>query len=175
MTEKTAREPNYYGDIDKYGKFGEDLFISKHKDFMDIDDVRDNISYQRRDVDFIVQRKGSNDRWYCVEVKVDTRALDTGNLAYEVISHGCNGWSVITQADYVFMVLAKEDGDSLQPVKSLWIDMHKWKEYCSNRNTPKKMNIIQSESIVDLLCKIKDLQAWGVVVNTLDISKQKIV
>ena len=95
-----------------------------------------------RDVDFIVRRINSDDRWYCVEVKVDTRALDTGNLAYEVISHGCNGWSVITQADDVFIVLAKEIGVYLNPIKALWVDMNKWKEYCSNRNTPKKMNII---------------------------------
>lgn len=170
MTEKTSREPNYFGDIDKYGKFGEDLFLSMYKDQLEIDDVRSNISYQRRDVDFIVRRINSDDRWYCVEVKADTRALDTGNLAYEVISHGCNGWSVITQADYVFMVLAKDDG-YLQPIKALWIDMNKWKEYCSNRNTPKRMNIIQSESIVDLLCKIDDLKKYGVITKTLDLTK----
>jgi hypothetical protein len=172
MTIKTSRDPDYFGDIEKYGKFGEDLFLDMYEDKLEIDDVRDNISYQRRDVDFIVKKKGIEGRWYCIEVKVDTRTLDTGNLAYEVISHDANGWSVITQADFVFMVLA-EDTEKLKPVKSLLIDMNKWKEYCSNRLTPKRLNVIQSEGIVDLLCKITDLKKYGVIVKTLDMGLWK--
>lgn len=167
MTIKTSRDPDYFGDIEKYGKFGENLFLRMYNGKLEIDDVRNNISYQRRDIDFIVRKINSDDRWYCVEVKVDTRALDTGNLAYEIVSHGALGWSSVTKADYLFIVLAKES-DALTSEKCLWIDMEKWNEYCANRKTPKKLNIIQSENIVDLLCKISDLERYGVVVKTLD-------
>ena len=167
MTIKTSRDPDYFKDIDKYGKFGENLFLDMYKGKLEIDDVRDNISYQRRDVDFIVKKAGIDDRWYCVEVKVDTRALDTGNLAYEIVSHGGLGWSAITKADYLFVVLATED-DALTAKQCLWIDMNRWNEYCANRKTPKRLNIIQSENIVDLLCKIRDLKRSGVIVKTID-------
>ena len=170
MTEKTSRDPDYFGDIDKYGKFGEDLFLSMYKDKLEIEDVRKDKAFQKMDVDFICKRKNSDDiRYFRVDVKVDTRALDTGNLAYEVVSHGSCGWSVVTGAEYLFFVLAKDN--PLKAVRCLWIDRYKWDAYCSNRNTAKKMNIIQSESIVDLLCKIDDLKNAGVITNVLDLDK----
>lgn len=156
MTDKTQRPPNYYSDIDKYGKFGEDVFLSKYKN-LKITDVRNDKRYQQNDIDFIITK----DKNYYVEVKTDTVAQKTGNLAFEVISHGACGWSVVTKADFVYMVLADDD---LNYISSFWIDMKKWKEYCSNRKTPKKLNVITSENIVDLLCKIKDLKEYKVIV-----------
>lgn len=156
MTEYTARRPNYYSDIETYGKFGEELFLKEYG-YLHIEDVRNINNWQRMDVDFIVSKK------WLVEVKVDTVALSTNNLAFEVISHGSLGWSFLTRAHYVYMVLAKDD--PLRAIKSFVIDMNAWKEYCADRNIMKKINKIDSESIVDLLCPIPDLKKHNVIIK----------
>lgn len=156
MTEQTARKPDYYSDIATYGKFGEELFLKEYSDLY-IEDVRKVEQWQRVDVDFIV-----NGKWL-VEVKVDTVALSSNNLAFEVISHGSLGWSVLTNAHFVYMVLAKDD--PLRPVKSLIIDMIAWREFCANRNINKKINKIESENIVDFLCPISELKKHHVIIK----------
>lgn len=159
--EQTIRKPDYYKDIDKYGKFGEDIFIQKFFDKLQIIDVRENKAYQKEDIDFLVARE--NEKFKSIEVKVDCRAWETGNLLYESISHGCNGWAISTKADFIFMVIVKENGDNLIPVVAYWIDMEKWKEYCSRRDTKKALNIIENEKIVDIRCKISDLKDAKVI------------
>ena len=156
MTIETSRKPDYYSDIDTYGKFGEELFLKEYSHLF-IRDVRSDPDYQKTDVDFLVNGR------HRVEVKVDTVALKSGNIAYEMVSHGSSGWSVSTQADYVYMVLAKDN--PLTPVWAIMIDMKRWHDFCADRKTPKKMNVIQSESIVDILCKINDLRKYGVIIR----------
>ena len=50
MTEKAKREPNYFMDIKKYGEFGENIFLEKFSQKMNIVDVRKNESYQKDDM-----------------------------------------------------------------------------------------------------------------------------
>lgn len=150
--------------------------------------------FQVRDIDFIIAKKPlyddgydglDNDKQYpdefpedlkevClhhpdfekVEVKVDTRTIDTGNIPYEMISHAQLGWSVVTCCDKVFFIIARENGDGLTPVKGLWLDMVKWREFIADRNTRKISNLIRSEQgIADLLCKVDDLKEYGVVIG----------
>lgn len=89
MTIETSRKPDYYSDIDTYGKFGEELFLKEYSHLF-IRDVRSDPDHQKTDVDFLVNGR------HRVEVKVDTVALKSGNIAYEMVSHGSSGWSVIT-------------------------------------------------------------------------------
>ena len=101
-----------------------------------------------------------------VEVKVDTRTIDTGNIPYEVISHSQVGWCLVTRCDKVFLIIARENEEGLKPVKGLWLDMKKWNKYIYDRTTKKRCNFIKSENgIADLLCKVDDLREYGVIVG----------
>ena len=164
MTEETSRKPDYYKDIKRYGKFGEDIFIEKISNSrFQIIDVTKNEFYQKQDVDFILVPE--NGEIVLVEVKTDTRAWETKNLPYEVISHGHYGWSITTKATHVFFVLAKEDKETkeLEYVGWLIVDMKKWHEYCQNPKTEKIANFIKNEQISDILCNITHLIEEGVI------------
>ena len=132
---ETRRAPDYASDIDKYGKFGEEVFlrymtpICKEKNYSIID-VRDDAEYRKKDIDFLVDKNGNGIEK--IEVKADGRGLDTGNIPYEYISHCASGWSVVTECDKVFMVLFR-DKIPLAPVKAFWIDMKKWNEWMKKR------------------------------------------
>ena len=102
-----------------------------------------------------------------IEVKVDTRTIDTGNIPYEMISHAQLGWSIVTKCDKVFFIVVREEGDTVTPIRGLWIDMKKWREFIADRKTRKISNLIRSEQgIADLLCKEKDLREYGVILST---------
>lgn len=182
MVEKTIRPPSYMNDISIYGSGGEKLFLSLESEKINgkgykIFDVTENIDYQYVDVDFVIGKTSSVDKlpsteevigskeFEKVEVKVDTRALETGNLPYEFISHGSSGWSVLTKADYVYMILCDESNDKIVAKNVMWIDMMKWHDFVKNRRIDKKINFIKNESIVDLLCKIKDMRDNGVILT----------
>lgn len=176
VVNETTRKPNYYNDIEKYGKFGEDIFINYAKDKCckkgyRLIDVREDKEYQKKDIDFIIDKGESGEEK--IEVKVDTRALETGNLPFEYISHCASGWSVATECDKVFMVLA-EDGYELKAMVALWIDMTKWKEWMSVRDSNGRMiNYIKSESgIVDILCKIEVLKEKGIILSEVPLNKR---
>ena len=101
-----------------------------------------------------------------MEVKVDTRTIDTGNIPYEMVSHSQLGWCLVTKCDKVFFIIAKEEGENLTPLKGLWLDMNKWREFIADKSTKKRPNFIRSENgIFDLLCKVDDLQAYGVIIG----------
>ena len=178
--ERTIRPPSYMNDIKVYGSGGEKLFLSLESDKMatkgyKIFDVTTDVTYQHADVDFVVSKVPSIDKlptveevlsskeFEKIEVKVDTRALDTGNLPYEFISHGSSGWSVLTRADYIYMVLCEEVNNKLVAKNVMWIDMLKWHGFVDDRRIKKKVNFIKNESIVDLLCKIDDMKNNGVI------------
>ena len=173
IVKKTSREPNYYSDINTYGKLGENIFINYISDKCNkkgykLIDVRNDFEYQKKDIDFIIDKNGNGQE--NIEVKVDTRAIETGNIPFEYISHSSSGWSVVTECDKVFMVLAK-DGEQIHPVKALWIDMNKWKEWMKKRDlNGRKINYIKSENgIVDILCKIDVLKEEDIIIKEINL------
>lgn len=185
--EKTIRPPSYMKDISIYGSGGEKLFLSLEASKFDrkgykVFDVTEDIGYQYVDVDFVISKNSSIDvlpsidkvlaskEFEKIEVKVDTRALETGNLPYEFISHGSSGWSVITEADYVYMILCDETDGKIVAKNAMWIDMSKWHEFVKNRRINKKINFIKNESIVDLLCRISDMRDNGVILTEKNIN-----
>ena len=177
-----SRPPDFGNDLCTYGKIGERFFLGVHGRQMydngyDVYDVSSIPFWQHIDIDFVVAKKGSklkND-WECVyneeftkiEVKVDTRAHETGNLPYEVISHGNFGWSINTYADKVFFIVCKDgitDG-KLYAYTEYLIDMKKWKEYASyGNNSFRRPNCIRNEEIYDFLHKIEDLKEAKVII-----------
>jgi len=101
-----------------------------------------------------------------VEVKVDTRTVDTGNIPYEMCSHAQKGWCLVTKCDKVFFIVVREEGEKLTPLKGLWLDMNKWHEFIADKSTQKRPNYIRSENgIFDLLCKVDDLKEYGVIIG----------
>lgn len=184
---QTFRPPSFGSDVLSYGKVGERFFVNFHgpqfiQNGYKIYDVSNVPFWQKIDVDFVITKSEneiSND-WDCVnnpaftkiEVKVDTRAHDTGNLPYEVISHGNFGWSINTHADKVFMVLCNDgfqDG-KLYAYEEYLIDMKKWKDFGSyGSNSFRRPNAIYNEEIYDFLHKIDELKKEGVI-----IAEQKI-
>ncbi len=152
------RTPDFYTDAEKYGKVGEELFLSEHKR-LDITDVRNVRKYQDIDVDFLIHWK---DKQINVEVKTDTVAFMTNNLVYEVVAHNASGWGMITQADYMYEVLLGLYSDV---VKTIVVDMHKWKEFIRDRKTPKKLNVLKETDTVNLLCDIDELRKYGAIIR----------
>ena len=175
---ETRRAPDYASDIDKYGKFGEEVFlrymipICKEKNYSIID-VRDDAEYRKKDIDFLVDKNGNGIEK--IEVKADGRGLDTGNIPYEYISHCASGWSVVTECDKVFMVLFR-DKIPLVPVKAFWIDMKKWNEWMKKRKQQgRKINYILAEDgIVDILCKIDTLKKENIVLSEVSLNNMTI-
>lgn len=183
---ETSRKPSYMKDIERYGSNGEKLFLDlegdkfKEKNYVVFDVTKDK-DYQFNDIDFVISKNPnvnelpsvdsvlSDKDFEKVEIKVDTRALRTGNLPYEFISHGSSGWSVITKSNYVYMILCSEEGDNVVARRILWIDMAKWSDLAKNRRIPKKINYIENESIVDLLCKISDMRDNGVIIAEKEV------
>lgn len=178
VLEKTERDPNYYNDIKTYGKCGEDDFISFFNNKISkkgytLHDVRKIKEYQNIDIDFIIDKNGDvnfptsleqvllDKRYIKIEVKYDSVALETGNIAYESISHGSLGWGDITKCDFIYQVFTEKN--SLIIKKRAWIDMAKWKEYLSNRKNKKKINYIKNEEIIDLLCNLNDMEEKNVL------------
>lgn len=173
ILDETKRKPNYFSDINTFGKCGEvdfeqtiipKLLLKGYKVF----DVRKIKYFQYVDVDYVVDKLGRNDLslnydevinskdYVKIEVKCSTVALKTNYLAYEVVSHASLGWSILTKSDYIYIVFC--DDNSLDIKKRAWIDMSLWHEFVKDRKKHKKLNVIKNESISDLLCRIDDLK-----------------
>lgn len=191
--DRTNRPPNFSSDVEKYGAWGESLF-EKHyeKAFKKKGYTLFNVSkikeYQDNDIDFVIAKYedddpsnpptmddvilGGTDEYEKVEVKVDTRTIDTGNIPYEMISHGQLGWSLRTKCDKVFFIIAKEEGDTLTPIRGHWIIMNNWHEFIADRSKNKISNLIKAErGIADLLCKESDMLESGVITSTTVFKK----
>lgn len=185
----TWRSPNFSADVYTYGKVGERYFLNKYgKGFASkgytIYDVSSIPFWQKIDIDFVISKsdKPLMSTWECVmdkaftkiEVKVDTRAHDTGNLPYEVISHGNFGWSINTHADKVLMILCKDgfNNGMLYAYEEYLIDMKKWKEFASyaSNSFRSKPNAIYGEEIYDFLHKIEEMKSVGVIVAQQNIN-----
>lgn len=189
MVEETSRKPDFKNDVKTYGTNGENLFLSLYdEDFKkkgySVYNVTDDVRYQTVDVDFVISKDGSDlgpinevlddANFEKVEVKVDTRALDTGNLPYEMISHAELGWSIITRCDKVFFILAREEDDKRTAELGVWVDMKKWREFIHNKNNKKRCNFIKSEDgIADLLCRVNDLRSTGVIIKETPLNNKE--
>ena len=176
IVKKTSRKPNYSKDL-KYGKVGERDFekiISKkiEKDGGKLFDVRDEEEYQLCDIDYVIDRLGKKElpsidivlkdkRYLKVEAKTDGVAVCSGNLPFESISHGRRGWCEVTECDYVYFALTEKDSDNI--IKRAWVNMKNWKSYCSSSLYKRKVSYIENEDIVDLLCRISDLEKNGIL------------
>lgn len=165
----TSRPPNFQNDVYTYGKIGERFFFNEHgwwfqNNGYTLYDVTNRPFWQSVDVDFVATKSGNVliDNWECVyskdfikiEVKIDTRAQQTGNLPFEVVSHGNFGWSINTYADKVFFIVCKDgivDG-KLYAYTEYLIDMKRWKEFASyGNNSFRRPNCIRNEEIYDFL------------------------
>lgn len=95
----------------KIGNVGEEVifnFLEKNKATKTILDVRNDKFFQELDIDFIQETKQGEVRK--IEVKTDTIAHKTGNLAYEHTSnkyYNTIGCFEKTRADYIFYYLTE--------------------------------------------------------------------
>lgn len=187
---ETSRQPDFQKDIATYGKIGENFFMNTFGKALtsrgeQVYDVSNRLFWQKIDVDLVISKGGkplvdsfeavSDDSFLKIEIKVDTRAAHTGNLPFEIISHGGWGWGIKSHADKVFVVLC-EDGiqnGMIYAHKAYLIDMLKWKvfaSYSSNtfRNAP---NRIVNEEIYDFLCKIEHMKKVpGLILGEIEIN-----
>ena len=172
--QQTIRKPNFKNDIKKYGEFAENDFIelfnknqlNQNKKLFDVRQIKE---YQLLDIDFvIVNQKQSelpdidivlNDKnkYQTIEVKYNGRALDTGWIAFEYVSHGKPGWGLISKCDLMYTVFGKEVNNQLYIEKRAWIYFDKWKEYINNKNHKKVPNYINNENVFDVLTNLQDM------------------
>lgn len=194
--DKTNRPPDFNSDVEKYGTWGEELFYNTHSEKFEKKgytafNVTKNPEYQAVDIDYVIAKNDaykpksqfddipynvndvlSLDDFEKVEVKVDTRTIDTGNVPYEMVSHSQLGWCLRTKCDKVFFIIVKEENDTVTPIKAVWLDMRKWHEFVADKATKKRCNYIRSENgIFDLLCKLTDLKDYGVVISEISFEK----
>lgn len=96
-----------------------------------IDDVSEQASYQKKDIDFIVSRSGKS---VTLEVKNDVRSNYTGNVFVELwnannIKRCGEGWVKYCEADYIAFV--QEDYSRAhivergELIKNCWSDLYK--------------------------------------------------
>ena len=186
MPLETSRKPDFRSDVRRYGKLGEMEFTRlftpyARKRQMDLIDVSETPEFQDVDIDFLISPKMVDLENINVgrilkdrdirkfEVKVDTRALTTGNIPFEIISHHrLRGWSHLTRADYVVFFLT--DMDCTEISKMLMVDMPKWREMVESRRSRYRINHIYNEGIVDLLVPISEMRNEGVIVNERTLS-----
>lgn len=193
MSVDRASVPPDFTEDKRRGRVGEQFTLNSilkkySENGYDVYDVREVPFWEEIDIDFVVTKKGNvltND-WECVrsdkflkiEVKVDGKAIESGNLAYEIISHGKFGWALKTHADRVFMfitdkVISKNDKgeDSLHAYEWYIIDMKKWKAYADYvSNSPFGPNWIRDEIIVDILHRISDLKKENIILKEFSLN-----
>lgn len=98
--------------LDSYikGQAGEEViknWLEKRKNISKVIDVRQNFIYQKKDIDFIVEKQ---DKQYFIELKTDYRAHETQNLFFEIISNNIKntkGCIYTSQADYLLYLIPK--------------------------------------------------------------------
>lgn len=93
-----------------FGEIGESLawnILINAESVSQVVDVRHDKSFQDEDVDFLVQRKDKS--FTRVEVKTDSRAFSTGNVAYEVTTSGHVGCFAKTKANVVMYYVCDKD------------------------------------------------------------------
>lgn len=118
----------------KVGKIGEEKclnFLNENEKVYETVDVRNDKFWQMHDVDFIATLK--NGEIIKIEVKTDTLAHITGNIAYEHTSNKYNksmGCFKKTKADFIFYYLSQTDELYQINMEMLrqYVDEHEFKD-----------------------------------------------
>lgn len=137
----------------KVGKTGEDVvldFLKVNGSTKNVLDVREDKLFQELDIDFIQETLYSELRK--IEVKTDTLAHKTGNLAYEHTSnkyYNTLGCFEKTKADYIFYYLSE--------IKSVYIlKVSELRNYVRlNKNRLREVSM--GDSALGYLIKLEDL------------------
>lgn len=171
---------NTFGtDLKGKGEFAEEDFIKyfysnpKNKGKI-LHDVRDKTEYHNVDIDFVIDNQGLNilpdinivltdkKRFTTIEVKYSGPALNTGNLAYELVSHSRLGWGAITKCDFLYIVFG--DKNTICAKKRGIINLDEWKKFINDRSNYTKVYINNSENtIVNILTKLDEMEKKGVL------------
>lgn len=136
------------------GKIGEKKvykYLSHNKKIKHIEDVTENKEYQNMDVDFICYNE--DDKKCFIEVKTDTIAHKSGNIAYEIISnkhYGTIGCFEKTKAHIIFYYLLKTDELYIIKTKKL-------REYVNRKYKNRGKEIYMGDYALGYLIPIKDL------------------
>lgn len=103
LWENTSR--TFSGDLE-FGKIGERKVIKKLKSYRNVKEVRD-ISNTKRGIedDIDIELLYADGHVSSVEIKTDTMAHKTGNIAYEELSHKNPGCFARTKADHLIYYL----------------------------------------------------------------------
>jgi hypothetical protein len=166
-------------DIKGKGKFAEEDFIAyfnsndKNKGKY-LHDVRDKAEYHNVDIDFVIDNEGSNilpdintvfqnqKRYIKIEVKYSGPALNTGNLAFEMISHSRFGWGFKTKCDYMYFVFG--DKNEICCKKRGIINLQKWINYINDKSNYTEVYFNRGENIiVNIMTKLDDMENKGVI------------
>ena len=186
----TERPPNFTYDVAVYGGIPERFFYSYYEPKFrnlgwTIKDVTKDRYWQQYDTDFVVATDGGmiennvdDPRYVKIEVKSDLKCHKTGNLAYEVRSHGKPGWVLKTKADLVMIFDCEDDNQdgTLKANRCYIIKMKRWYEYAAwFKNSPEfKTNSIEAEDIFDHLHKIEELRRFGIIEKEYDMGGMRI-
>ena len=143
----------FYQDM-KLGKKGEDVVVRYLYSLPDTDfvmDARYLRGYQAHDVDFVLFTKKK--KVIPIEVKTDTMAHLTGNIAYEVFSHkdwGTEGCLEKTKAKFVFYYLVHSD-------ELIYINVKRLREYVARNYKDKVAMKEMGDNAAGYLIKINEL------------------
>lgn len=143
----------FYLDM-KLGEKGEDVVVRYLYSLPDTEfvlDVRYLRGYQAHDIDFVLYTKKK--KVIPIEVKTDTMAHITGNIAYEVFSHkdwGTEGCLEKTKAKFVFYYLAHSG-------ELLYINVKRLREHVNVNYKDKKPMVEMGDNAAGYLIKINEL------------------
>lgn len=103
LWETTSR--NFLGDLE-FGKIGEKRVIAKLKSYRNVVEIND-ISDSKRGIedDIDLEVLYADGHKSTIEIKTDTMAHKTGNIAYEEFSHKNPGCFARTKADHIIYYL----------------------------------------------------------------------
>lgn len=103
LWETTGR--SFLGDL-QFGKIGEQMIIAKLQSYKSVVEVRDISSTKRGiDDDIDLEVVYADGHTSTIEIKTDTMADRTGNIAYEEFSHKNPGCFARTKADHMIYFL----------------------------------------------------------------------
>lgn len=143
----------------KIGEIGEKVvlqYLEKEKHIIQVVDVRDDKKFQVDDIDFLVYT--DKHVIFPIEVKSDTMAHRTGNIAYEVYSnkHYCTkGCLEKTKAKFVYYYLTETE--------ILYnIDVQKLRNYVHTNFSENQLRNM-GDCARGYLIKIKDLLEYGII------------
>lgn len=181
------RESNFQNDI-KIGKIGEEDLIkilanspkTEHIEdasndplfqLLDIDVIqftqlkKDGTQYTINDVkEAFLTHSTKRDFFNAYEVKTDTRAEETRNVPYEMISHDNTGCCAITRADYVYFVFLD---NATREIKERWLITTKdWRQLIRehfNETYVKLHNFNRTnDKVLNFLCNIEEMEKQNV-------------